>query len=68
MSSLTLNVPTSSHAILIKLRMFVARRRADRDLALGAARLAQLSPHLLADIGLVHAEPRLQPPLHCGRT
>ncbi len=45
------------------LARFLARRRENRALAVGAARLAAASPHLLADIGLVGYLPDPTPPV-----
>jgi hypothetical protein len=45
-------LPPSSPNLVTRLRTALARRRAERDLRIGAARLAALSAHLACDIGL----------------
>ena len=58
----------SVQGLLTRLRIALIRSRAERDLRIGAERLAALSPHLICDIGL---EPFAQPDVEViifGRT
>jgi hypothetical protein len=45
-------LPPSVPGAMTRLRAALARRRAERELRLGACRLAALSAHLVYDIGL----------------
>jgi hypothetical protein len=56
------------HGLATRLRATLAARRAERDLRIGAERLAALSPHLVADAGLPPTPPPAPSSVAFGRT
>jgi len=69
MTVLHLDAAPRRPLLLASLRDWLARRREARDLRIGIERLAALSPHLLADIGISDTEvpPPDPEPLIFGR-